>query len=49
MTCAHPPCTCPVDEGLKHCGPSCRMGIEAPGGNQCFCGHANCTNSEGEG
>lgn len=50
MECTHDPCTCPVDEGLKYCGPSCRMGIEDPsGGGKCYCGHARCANSEGEG
>ncbi len=49
MTCAHPPCTCPIDESLRYCGPSCRMGIEDPDGNQCYCGHALCANSEGQG
>ncbi len=51
MMCAHETCTCPIDDpGLRYCGPSCRMGIEDPTGQgTCYCGHAECDNSEGEG
>lgn len=48
MTCAHEPCTCPVDRD-EHCGPSCRMGIQDPSGDNCTCGHAACTATTGSG
>lgn len=47
-TCEFGPCTCEVEDGLDHCGPSCRMGIGG-GGESCKCGHADCTATVGKG
>lgn len=49
MTCAHDACTCDVTDVDLHCGPSCRMGIADPAGDDCMCGHAACTATTGEG
>ena len=42
MTCAHDPCTCPVEEAGAHCGPACRQGIEVSSDAPCACGHDGC-------
>ncbi|MGA9598031.1 MAG: hypothetical protein WBV06_17900 [Acidimicrobiia bacterium] len=46
--CAFEPCTCPVDEKVNHCGPTCRLGI-GERAEPCKCGHAGCKVSIGEG
>lgn len=45
--CAFGPCTCPVDEKVNHCGPTCRLGI-GERAEPCKCGHADCKVSIGE-
>jgi hypothetical protein len=45
--CAFAPCTCPVDDKVDHCGPTCRLGI-GERAEPCKCGHAQCQASIGE-
>ncbi len=44
-TCAHEPCTCPVKEGEKYCGETCRDAGKGEVEIACECGHATCTTS----
>jgi hypothetical protein len=48
MICAFAPCTCPVEADGDFCLPTCRMGIGGEA-EQCKCGHAECTATDGDG
>lgn len=50
MICAHPPCTCLVDETVGYCAPECRTPPhDATPEMSCRCGHDPCTAAGGQG